>query len=166
MPNQKNNIDLGNFEEKNLLKTFNWIKNKGFKQNFLFEKDISWNNHIIWYKNYTKDITQKIYTINVDGVYIGNIGLKNIDSLKNSAESWIYIGDEIFKGKGYAKSAYKLFKLRSIKLGIIKLTANIGSFNKDSIYFHEKLGFKKTSSNGNILFDKKIEILVYEINLT
>jgi len=165
MLNQKNNIDLGDFEEKNLLKTFNWIKNKKFQKKFLFEKNISWNNHINWYENYTKDITQKIYTINVDGVYIGNVGLKNIDSLKNEAESWIYIGDKIFKGKGYAKSTYELFKIKSIKLGIIKLTANIGSFNKDSISFHEKLGFKKTSSSIDILFDKKIKILVYEINL-
>jgi len=165
MLHPKNNIVLENFNKENLSKTFDWINNKDFQKDFLFERDISWSDHIDWYSSYIKDITQKIYAINIDGVHIGNIGLKHIDNSKKSAESWIYIGDEIFMGKGYAKRAYELMKKKLIDKEIIKLTANIGSFNKGSIFLHEKVGFFKIGSTTNILFDKKVEKLIYEINL-
>ena len=148
-----------------IIKTFNWIKNKDFQKNFLFERDISWSDHIDWYDKYSKDTTQKVYTINVDDIHIGNIGLKHIDNLKKSAESWIYIGDETFTGKGYAKRAYQLIMKKSVLMGINKLIANIGFFNKGSIFLHEKIGFNRLESTTEVLFDKKIEKFVYEINL-
>ncbi|MDA9360923.1 GNAT family N-acetyltransferase [Flavobacteriaceae bacterium] len=165
MRHQKDNIILGDFKEENLLKTFNWVNNKDFQKKFLFERDISWNDHIDWYNKYSKDTTQKVFTINVDNIHIGNIGLKHIDNLKKSAESWIYIGDETFAGKGYAKRAYQLIMIKSVHMGINKLIANIGFFNKGSIFLHEKTGFKKMDSITDVLFDKKIVKFVYEINL-
>ena len=165
MLRQKKSIDLKDFSEENLLKTFNWVNNKDFQKDFLFERDISWDQHIIWYDLYTKDITQKIYTINVDGIHIGNIGLKHIDDIKKTAESWIYIGDKSFTGKGYAKRSYKLIMIKSVVKGINKLTANIGSFNKGSIFLHDKVGFNRVDSRTDILFDKKIEKLTYELDL-
>lgn len=165
MLHQKDNIVLGDFNEENLIKTFNWVNNKDFQKDFLFERDISWDDHIDWYDTYSKDSTQKVYTINVDDIHIGNIGLKHIDNLKKSAESWIYIGDETITGKGYAKRAYQLIMIKSVDMGINKLTANIDFFNKGSIFLHEKVGFNKIDSCTDVLFDKKIEKFIYGINL-
>lgn len=132
---------LEKFNEKHLASTFKWLKDPSLKNDFLFQKDITEESHHQWFLAYTKDSTQQIFAIIFQGKHVGNIGIKNIDNTHQKAESWIYIGEKSFKGKGIAKEAYlQLFE--TLKLSFRKIYCHIADFNISSIKLHQGVGFK------------------------
>lgn len=75
---------------------------------------------------------------------IGTVGLDNIDSLNDTAELGIFIGDKDYWNKGYGTEAIKLildFGFRRLNLHNIML--HVYSFNERAIHCYEKIGFKK-----------------------
>ena len=72
------------------------------------------------------------------------MGLSNIDSKKKTAEIFILIGEDKYRGKGIGKfsveyligTAFKKLKLRQLILGVNKL-------NYSAIKLYENLSFKK-----------------------
>lgn len=75
---------------------------------------------------------------------IGSVGLANIDSINQTAEIGIFIGDKTFWNNGYGSEALCLlinFAYRRLNLHNIYLTAY--SFNKRALVCYEKIGFHK-----------------------
>lgn len=133
-------VRLQDFSEDNLNLTYYWMQDESLKKNFLFRRHLTLEDHTNWYNNYIDDSSQKIYAIYYEDLYVGNVGLKNIDQINKNAETWIYIGDELMKGKGIGFLAYNQIFVK-YKLSLHKLFANIASFNTSSIRMYQKSGF-------------------------
>ena len=75
--------------------------------------------------------------------HIGNITLHQIDWRNRYAEIGILIGDNKYRGKGYAAEAISLVSDHAFnKLNLHKLYAGMVKSNKASIRAFEKAGFK------------------------
>jgi RimJ/RimL family protein N-acetyltransferase len=75
---------------------------------------------------------------------IGSVGLAGVDSVNQTAEIGIFIGDKAFWNNGYGREALCLlinFAYRRLNLHNIYLTAC--SFNKRALACYEKTGFHK-----------------------
>lgn len=74
---------------------------------------------------------------------IGSIGLDRFDSINNTAELGIFIGDKNFWGKGYGTEAICLildFGFRRLNLHSVFL--HVYSFNPRAVKCYQKAGFK------------------------
>lgn len=75
---------------------------------------------------------------------IGSVGFNEINSINQSAEIGIFIGDKSHWSKGYGKEALSLlinFGYKRLNLHNIYLTTY--SFNKRAVACYESIGFKK-----------------------
>lgn len=138
-------VTLMPISETHLENTFLWMQDQELKHNFMLKKDVSWESHCKWFSNLINDETQKIWAIYCDGEHVGNIGMKYIDPVKHSAETWIYIGNKQFYGRGIAKKAYKilLYMLRNgSNKSITIITSSIAQWNEVSLSLFLSVGFK------------------------
>ena len=159
-PGNTDKLILVPYTMDHLLKTFHWIQKPSLRKSFLFFKPITIENHQIWFENYLKDDSQKIFAITYEGNHVGNIGLKYIDNLNKTAETWIYIGETSYMGNGIASISYNILFKWLIENAFLKIFARIVSFNIPSILLYEKLGFIQIK---NKIDEITIEENVYEI---
>jgi RimJ/RimL family protein N-acetyltransferase len=134
-------IKLQPFSEEYLEKTFLWMQDDRLKNAFLLNKTVSRQSHQKWFIDFQKDETQKMYAILYQGVHVGNVGLKNIDTKNKNAECWIYLGDAGYKGKGIAKDSLEALS-EKMKGEYIKLYARIADFNIPSIKTFTSAGYQ------------------------
>lgn len=153
-------IELRDFSEIHLSNTFKWMQNEKLKNSFLLDKEITKEGHNQWFQSVMKDSEQRIFAIIHQDMHIGNIGLKDIDAKNKKAETWIYIGDHRFKGKGLA--AKSLICLNQKYIGEFeKLYAQVADFNIASIKTFSKAGYKMEGILSNELIFKKESITIY-----
>ena len=62
-PNNTEKVILAPYSIDHLLKTFQWIQKPSLRKDFLFFKPITLKEHQIWFENYLKDDSQKIFAI-------------------------------------------------------------------------------------------------------
>lgn len=139
-----NKIELKEFDEVNLEKTFEWMSDVDIKKPFLFSTTITKASHLVWFDNYKKDASQKIYAIYAENVYCGNVGLKNLTD--KSTEMWIYIGEKSMWGKriGYFSVLELVNLLTEMKLESVYL--NVAAFNDRAMNLYKKIGFVHTDT--------------------
>ncbi len=160
-------VVLDKLSDNHLMNTFRWINDPHLSKMFLFKRQVTWEDHIRWYQKYLKDESQEVYAISYNSDHVGNIGLKEIDVLDRSAETWIYLGQDVPKRKGIGYGAYlELFRLIRSEGCIDKLCCHIALFNQASISLYKKVGFENVSQieetkhhvgNGEIV---KMEIML------
>lgn len=109
-----------------------------------------------WYKLTLKDKTQLIFAIEVDGVYVGNIGFKNIDYLNKKAEYYIFIGNKNYWNRGIGTIATKKF-LNYTKqyLKLHKIYLHVDQSNLVARKLYKKTGFTEEGILKDELFRKK-----------
>lgn len=135
-------IEVRNYSRENLEKTYGWITDPDLRKPFLFSRNVTKESHLQWFDSISKSATEQIFSVYADGVHVGNLGLKNIDNNRQEAETWIYIGDSSFKGRGVAYEAYlKFFEQLHSERKINSLYCHIASFNTASQKLFLKLGF-------------------------
>lgn len=153
-------IKLRDFSENHLSKTFKWMQNENLKNSFLLDKEITREGHGHWFKQIKDDNEQRIFAIIYQDTHVGNIGIKNIDGKNKKAETWIYIGDSGFKGKGFA--AKSLVYLNERFHGEFqKFYAQIADFNIASIKTFSNAGYKLEGILPNELIFKGENITIY-----
>lgn len=107
---------------------------------------ITYETELNWIKKVINNPDEARFAIEVEGRYIGNIYLTNINEL--SAEYHIFIGDKTFWGKGIGEKAslliieygFKILNLRNIFL-------NVRHENKRAISLYQKIGFREIEFN-------------------
>lgn len=88
-----------------------------------------------------KIITGFFFRIEVDGIPVGEIALKNIKWFNRKGEISFYIGED-YQNKGYAGKALKMLLYHSFnRLNFHRIEAETYEFNKQSIRLLEKAGF-------------------------
>ena len=75
------------------------------------------------------DPDRRSYAIEVDGVHIGNVGLKGYDWEKRTAECFIEIGEAAMRGKGVGSAAMRAL----LDIAFDKMHLELG-FVDDGVY--------------------------------
>ncbi len=109
----------------------------------MFPSVVTLESHQIWYENYCKDNSQRIWAITIDGDHVGNIGLKNIDTRNRNAEGWIYVGSSQMRGKKIGSNSWKkLFEnTEFIQLELHKVYSYVAEWNVASQKMFLNAGF-------------------------
>jgi RimJ/RimL family protein N-acetyltransferase len=77
-----------------------------------------------------------------DGTTIGNIGLRNINWIDRNATTGTIIGEEEYRGKGYATDAKMVLLQYAFEvLGLHKIISHAFSANKKSIAYSKRCGY-------------------------
>lgn len=126
------------FEHYN--KTVEWLNLPDIKKEFGVINLVTLESHKKWMENIRNVVIKAIY---IDGKYIGNI-LLHLDLNHNSGFFQIYIGENLERGKGFAKIAihkalqefFDIFKLNRIWLKVF-------SDNTVALHIYKTLGFVK-----------------------
>lgn len=111
-----------------------------------YDHEIKIDSELAWIHKVIANPNDYRCAILVDGVYVGNIYLTDIDG--EAAEYHIFIGNKDYWGKGVAKQAsflileyaFTVLKLKSVHLSVRKE-------NKAAVKLYEKLGFRIKSEN-------------------
>jgi RimJ/RimL family protein N-acetyltransferase len=75
---------------------------------------------------------------------IGNCGFFDIDHVNQTAELGIFIGNKVFRNKGYGSEALSLLIDYGFKaLNFHNIMLKVYEFNKNAIKCYEKVGFKQ-----------------------
>jgi RimJ/RimL family protein N-acetyltransferase len=97
-----------------------------------------------WFQNYRKNRNKKFFTICVDGIPIGWMGISHISKPNRNADLFLAIGEDAYRGKGYGKQALTwLVDYALKKLKLHKVKADVYETNRPSLGLCQSLGFKK-----------------------
>ena len=148
-------IKLESFDNKFLKATYDWLQDSKLKKKFFLRKEITWQNHLTWFDSYKSDSSQKMFAILDNQTHCGNCGFKNINTIDEKAEMWIYLGNEKFQGKGLASNALKaLLNYGFSEMKLNKIYLHVDEFNKKAIALYEK---HKFNIEGYFINEIKIE---------
>ena len=133
------------FSKKYLQASRVWLNSKEFCHSFgRIYKPLSVKGQKDWYLNLKNDKTQLIFAIEVDGIYVGNVGLKNIDYQNRKAEYYIFIGNKKYRGIGVGGIISRDFFVYIEKhLKIHKIYLHVDETNMIALNLYYKLGFKE-----------------------
>lgn len=148
--NKLSTVSLVPFTWEHVRLTFDWIRDPDFRHLFLMRGQSTWNGHQAYFKRVLADSTQRVFAILVDGLHVGNCGLKNLDSERKTGELWIYVGDPSTRGKRIGRLATELLlREASERLGLMMIYLNVADFNIVARRLYEQLGFVEVPWQGN-----------------
>lgn len=88
------------------------------------------------------DPARRSYAIELHGVHVGNIGIKEWHPGATSAECFIEIGEGEARGRGVGASALRqLLEIAFVELGLDEVRLGVFAFNTSAIALYRKIGF-------------------------
>lgn len=125
-----------------------WRNSSSVKRFLYSQAELKPEQHLEYYEKVVKAGKCAQFIITVDEKYsatdIGTIFIKKIDNQSHNGEYGIFIGEESFRGKGYAKEATRQileYGFDVLNLHRIYLTVMID--NHSAIKTYERCGFKR-----------------------
>lgn len=112
-----------------------------------YDHMITIESELEWIRRVISNQNEYRCAILVDGVYVGNIYLTNIDSI--SAHYHIFIGNKNYWGRGVAKRASLLilhYAFNQLMLQTVLL--RVHKENSAAVKLYKDLGFKEVYSDG------------------
>lgn len=89
-----------------------------------------------------KDPERRSFAIIVDGMHIGNVGLKSIDMRARTSECFIEIGEATQRRRGAGAAAMaQLLDLAFDQLGLREVRLGVFEFNDAAIALYRRIGF-------------------------
>ncbi len=108
-----------------------------------YDHEITIESEISWIKRVISNTKDYRCAIIVDGVYVGNIYLTDIEN--RTAQYHIFIGEKSFWGKGIAKQASLLIIKHGFeKLGLSRIMLRVRRENLSALALYKSLGFEAT----------------------
>ncbi len=135
-------INIRPLVEDDALTSVNWRNDPSIWEytEFRPNKHILLEDELEWIKGVIEDKRSRRFAIMVDGAYVGNIYLTDIEN--DSAEYHIFIGNQNFAGKSVAyEASKKLIDFAKSSLGLKKINLKVRTEHKKAITLYEKLGF-------------------------
>lgn len=122
-----------------------WLNNK--KANMFIGdklgKKTNFKEQTKWFSDYQKNKNKIFFTIMDDKKPIGFMGFSNINKINKSADIFIMIGEDNYRGKGIGESAMRyLLDYGFGKLKLHKITLGVIENNKSALGLYKKLGFR------------------------
>ena len=139
------NIKLAPFRKKHLEISRQWMNDREICRLFnRIYRPLSAAAQKKWYGNLIKDKSQLTLAIEVNGVYVGNIGLKNISYIDSKGEYYILIGNKDYWGKGIGtKATIKFLNYIKKNLKLHKIYLHVDETNIPALKLYKKVGFVK-----------------------
>lgn len=136
-------VVLTDLKESDKEPMFEWINNKELVEFNSFFKPVTWENHLKWFVSIVQRNDLKIFGIrNKSDELIGSCQLLNINSLSQSAELQIRLGNLSILGKGFGSQAVALLlKYGFEKLKLNRIYLHVFENNIRAIKSYEKNGF-------------------------
>lgn len=164
---QGTRVQLKPLEKKHLSKCVEWLNDPEITENLSFSEPISMEDEERWYEQLLMDKSSRVYIIEtVEGDYIGNLGLHEIDLHNRKTEMGLFIGDKKLWGKGYGTEAVLLgLRLAFEGLNLNKVFLRTFMNNKRAQKCYEKAGFTKEGILRQDIFKngKYIDCVVYSV---
>lgn len=89
------------------------------------------------------------FAIMLNGLHIGNVGLKEICATTMMAECFIEIGEHEFRGQGLGINAMKqLLNFAFFDYGLREIELDVLEFNFRALKVYNRLGFKARGQSG------------------
>lgn len=136
-------LSLERMEERHLANTCRWLRDSSElrEQVDCLRVPTEEGNRAYWHSNW-QDGRREDYAIvtAADHRHIGNCGLCDIDSLRQKAQLWIYLGEAIGQGAGTNAVARLLdrgFRILNLQRIYLRVVAS----NQRALRFYQKLGF-------------------------
>jgi len=120
------------------------------KKNFFYRKDITREEHLNFFhkKCETGIVFYFVVIDKSDDEIIGVVYLQHYEEENRAMESGLFFSESLPQGKGYATEAYRLLADFAFnELDLLRLNAQVISYNKASLRIHEKLGYKVIGSD-------------------
>lgn len=153
------------FGQPHLEKTFGWIQQAEVRKGFNFYREITWEDHVNWYKAVCRDSSVQNFAIVLAdrNQHIGNCGLKNIDPESRTCEHLIYIGEQGHRGRGYGILATQLVLSHAFEdLGMRKVYLYLSRGNRSARHLYQRVGFvEKALPAGNIWEGSTVPDVMY-----
>lgn len=122
-----------------------WRNSDFVKENFIYQKDFTYESHLYWLDNVVntgKAIQFIIYEKETNRA-IGSTYFKDIDNQNAKAEFGIFIGEKDSLAKGYGSEAAKLMiNYGFITLGLHKIYLRVFAKNNIAIKSYKNAGFE------------------------
>ena len=135
---------------KDARKSYKWRNDKEvFKYTGnTYNNYISYEVELEWIRRVIRNANEYRCAIEVNGVYVGNIYLTDIDG--ESAEYHIFIGEKEYWGMGVAKEASRqILKYGFEERGLKSIYLQVRENNVRAIRLYEKLGFVQIEKENN-----------------
>ena len=133
-------VTLFPFNGSHLAKTTKWFRDKAVLDGLLKHKMESDLKLKIWVKNFYNRPQSKHFAIYNGNTHIGNVGLRNISGLENTAEVLIYLGAS--RSMGLGSEAFKMFLSYCFGVRMMKrLYITVGRDNKIARKMYRNHGF-------------------------
>lgn len=108
-----------------------------------------------WYREYSINKSKKFWIVQNEIEPIGLVGLTRINPENKSADIFILIGEDKYRGKGLCLPILELLTDKAITEHLKKLTLSVSQLNKPAIHCYLKFGFKITKEeNGEVAMEK------------
>jgi RimJ/RimL family protein N-acetyltransferase len=89
-----------------------------------------------------RDPARRSFAIELEGVHVGNVGLKDYAKGKSEAECFIELGEKSARGKGVGRVAMEqLLDMAFGALGLERVRLGVFEFNRPAVRLYLGLGF-------------------------
>jgi UDP-4-amino-4,6-dideoxy-N-acetyl-beta-L-altrosamine N-acetyltransferase len=137
-------VILRALEKEDLTHCVRWINDSEITKGLGIIFPISQYEEEKWYENYVKDEKNKIFAIETEKTYIGNVGLHDIDWINRKALLGIMIGEKKYLSKGYGTDAITtLLEFAFDTMNLNKISLTVFENNQRAIRCYEKCGFTR-----------------------
>ena len=125
-----------------------WRNSESVRKNLYTQTELTEQQHLNYFQTVVKagKCAQYIITVEEDGtaVDVGTVFIKNIDRENRKGEFGMFIGEERFRGKGYAApAACEMLAIAFSELNLNRVYLSVMADNKPAIRTYEKAGFEK-----------------------
>lgn len=154
--------EISSLDTDNIIK---WRNSPHVKQNFIYQKDLTREEHEFWLKTKVESgkVQQFIIVEKESNVPIGSVYLRDIDYNNSKAEFGIFIGEKIGLNKGYGTLAAKIIiKYGFNQLELNKIFLRVFEYNVHAIRSYEKVGFiKEGLFKQDVCIDNKFYNIIF-----
>ena len=123
-----------------------WRNSDNVRENFIYRKPITKQEHLDWLHNKVEIglVHQFVVCSLADDKPQGCVYLQHFEEENNKAESGIFLGDSMARGKGIGTEAVRLFVRYGFEqLGLHKIIARVLAYNEPSLRLHIRAGYEQ-----------------------
>jgi UDP-4-amino-4,6-dideoxy-N-acetyl-beta-L-altrosamine N-acetyltransferase len=134
---------ITSFDTSNIVK---WRNNPSVRMNLFSQEELTEEKHLEYFQNVVMKgkCEQFIICVNEGSVNhdIGTVFIKNIDRKAKIGEYGIFIGDDFFRGRGFAYLATReVLRIAFLEMGLDRVYLSVMRDNIPGIKMYEKAGF-------------------------
>ncbi len=146
----------------------NWRNSDAIRKNFIYRNEITPEEHLKRYhdKVLPGQIIQFVIIEKITKRPVGSVYLRDVDSIKKTAEYGIFIGEDSARGRGYGKEAAgRIVKFFFEDMDYDRLYLRVFAWNLPAIGSYKSAGFAVDEADcyKEIIEDKTEDIVVMSV---